>query len=215
MPATVTSADYEAMAPWYEAVTRAVSLGGNARAQRRLLDHVRATDRVLHAGCGSVRFNEELARACESVTAVDISPAMVELARRRLLRAGLDDRVELVCADVTAYEADGPFDVVFANFFLNTFAWEDCRRVLTHLTGLVRPGGLLCIADEAEPRSRLLARPQGLMRRLVMRAHHVWARHPLHGVYDYAPVLAELGFEVVEQRLDACQYIASTVYVNV
>ena len=87
--------------------------------------------------------------------------------------------------------------------------------MLTHLTGLVRPGGLLCIADEAEPRSRLLARPQGLMRRLVMRAHHVWARHPLHGVYDYAPVLAELGFEVVEQRLDACQYIASTVYVNV
>ena len=69
MPATVTSADYEAMAPWYEAVTRAVSLGGNARAQRRLLDHVRATDRVLHAGCGSVRFNEELARACSALRA--------------------------------------------------------------------------------------------------------------------------------------------------
>jgi ubiquinone/menaquinone biosynthesis C-methylase UbiE len=216
MEPSVTSVDYEAMAPWYDAIARVVSLGGNRRAQRRLLRHVRPDDRVLHAGCGSVGFNEDLARACGRVVAVDVSPSMLELTRRRLARAGLDGAVELVCADVTRYEAADQFDVVFANFFLNTFAWEDCRRVLAHLARQLRPGGLLCIADEAVPAGpAAFARPQQLARQLVTWGHHKWVGHPMHPVHEYDAELGALGFAVRERHRDPCGYITSTAYAHV
>src|SRR5687767_14617563 len=122
MTPTVVSANYDAMARNYDAITRIISIGGNTRAQRHLLKHVRPSDRVLHAGCGSVRFNEDLGRECARVVAVDVSRRMVERARRQLVQAGLDGRVELVCEDVMRYDGGEPFDVVFANFFLNTFS---------------------------------------------------------------------------------------------
>jgi ubiquinone/menaquinone biosynthesis C-methylase UbiE len=216
MTPAVTSANYDSMARYYDAITRIISIGGNTRAQRHLLKHVRPSDRVLHAGCGSVRFNEDLARACARVVGVDVSHRMVERARRRLVRAGLDGRTELVCEDVMRYERGEPFDVVFANFFLNTFSWEDCRRVLDHLARQVRPGGLLCIADEALPLgSRVVTGPQRVLRWLVTWSHHVWVDHPMHAVYDYDPGLAALGFEVVDRHRDRCGYITATAYSHV
>lgn len=216
MATTVTSADYEAMARFYEPITRVISLGGNARAQRHLLRHVRGSDRVLHAGCGSVRFNEELAAACARLVSIDVSRTMVELARRRLVRAGLDSGVDFICADVMQYEPGEPFDLVFANFFLNTFAWEDSRRVLGHLARHVRSGGLLCIADETVPAgSRLVVASQQLLRGVVTWAHHRWVGHPMHAVYNYDETLASLGFEPIERHRDRCGYIASTAYAHV
>lgn len=215
MELPVTSANYDGMARYYDFITRAISLGGNSRAQRRFLAHIKRSDRVLHAGCGSVSFNEDLARACDHVVCVDISPRMVDLARRRLQRAGLLEEVELVCTDILQYRPDHMFDVVFANFFFNTFRWDDCQRVLKYLTGLVTPGGLFCIADEVEPNVTVVAAPQRLVRHLVTWLHHVWVDHPMHEVYDYAPTMSALGFRVIERRLDETGYIESTVYEKV
>lgn len=212
MSSPVLSADYDPMARYYHAVTRVISAGGNRRAQRRLLAWVRPTDRVLHVGCGSVGFNEDVARAARLTTSVDISPRMIQLARQRVERTGLGDRVRFICVDVMSFEAPESLDVVIAGFFLNTFLWEDCVRVLEHLARQVRPGGLLCIADEAVPRSRALAVLQRPLRRLVTWGHHAVVGHPLHEVYDYEPVVTALGFELLERTRDRSGYIESSVY---
>ncbi|MEO0830091.1 MAG: magnesium protoporphyrin IX methyltransferase [Pseudomonadota bacterium] len=64
--------------------------------------------RVLDAGCGTGAMSEELARRGADVVAVDISPALVDVARRRL-PAELSERVTFLASDMLD-EKLGRFD---------------------------------------------------------------------------------------------------------
>jgi SAM-dependent methyltransferase len=91
--------------------------------------------RVVEVGCGpgelSARIRDELGA---SVTAVDLSPRMVELARGR----GVDARV----GDVQALPfADGEFDGAVAAWML--YHVPDVDRAIGELARVLRPGGLL------------------------------------------------------------------------
>jgi SAM-dependent methyltransferase len=57
--------------------------------------HVPAGGRIIDLGCGPGSDDEALARAGYSVTAIDWSSAMVEETRKRIARAGLQDRVDV------------------------------------------------------------------------------------------------------------------------
>lgn len=73
---------------------------------------------VLEIGCADGLVTEALARAGYRVTAVDLSPAMVAAARRRLADAGLE--AEILEADLDSLSLGRRFDVVLAvmwNFF--------------------------------------------------------------------------------------------------
>lgn len=92
-------------------------------------------ERVLEVGCGWGEFAARLRDELHAeVTAVDISPRMVELARER----GLDARV----ADVRELPfRDGEFDCVVANWMLYHVA--DLDRALEEVARVLRPGGRL------------------------------------------------------------------------
>lgn len=95
---------------------------------------------ILEVGCADGLVTEALAGAGHRVTALDLSPAMVETARRRLERAGLEanladaDVDDLIGLDGLA----GPFDVVVAvmwTFFAYT---SDAAAALGQLAALAR-----------------------------------------------------------------------------
>jgi SAM-dependent methyltransferase len=68
--------------------------------------------RVLDAGCGPGRVGAAVLDAGASAyVGIDVSPAMLALARARL---GADPRVQLLEADVLSSQLDGEFDVVLA-----------------------------------------------------------------------------------------------------
>ncbi|MBR0207757.1 MAG: class I SAM-dependent rRNA methyltransferase [Oscillospiraceae bacterium] len=87
----------------------------NRRAVARLAEGKRVLDCFTHTG--SFALNAAKGGA-ESVTAVDVSEAAVEMARRNAARNGLDARMDFLCADVfdllPALEAQGgkPFDFI-------------------------------------------------------------------------------------------------------
>jgi len=68
--------------------------------------------RVLELGCGTGTNSAYLAQRGFAVTAVDISPRAIELARERARREGVS--VEFIIADVTTLEAPPvPYDFIF------------------------------------------------------------------------------------------------------
>jgi demethylmenaquinone methyltransferase/2-methoxy-6-polyprenyl-1,4-benzoquinol methylase len=88
--------------------------------------------------------------AAGQVAGVDVSLGMLGQARRRLVRAGLGERVRLLCADGMhlPFPASS-FDAAFMSFTLELFepteilrALGDCRRVL-------RSSGRLCVVSLA------------------------------------------------------------------
>ena len=158
--------------------------GGIAAAGSAVATRVRAGERVLIAGAGAGRDAVALARAGARLTLVDLSPAMLARAERRVRSAAPLADLELVCGDALAF--DGQFDVVCAHYFLNVFGPDDVEAAVLCLADRLRPGGLLSIADFAPSlRSGL----PGLHYTIPMKFFAALGLCATHSVYDYESLL--------------------------
>ncbi|OZM76372.1 class I SAM-dependent methyltransferase [Pseudonocardia sp. MH-G8] len=122
--------------------------------QMRLMDRVlfkdtrrwvcrRASGRVLEVAVGS-GLNLEHYPVQVTFTGIDLSPAMLELARRRAAELGWG--VNLRVGDAEALEFDdASFDTVVCTFSL--CAIPDHRWAVAEMVRVLRPGGQLLLAD--------------------------------------------------------------------
>ena len=96
---------------------------------------------VLDVACGTgALFPDYLARNVGSLTAVDISPEMVRIARSKYP----EDKVAVCCGDVEELDFDKQFDcIVIYNAFPH---FPAPGRVLERLSHLRNPGGTLTVA---------------------------------------------------------------------
>ena len=88
---------FDALAADYDASFTATPLGTLLREAvwRRLDARFAPGDRVLELACGTGEDAIHLARRGVQVTAIDASPAMVEVARRKAAAAGLEELIEV------------------------------------------------------------------------------------------------------------------------
>ena len=132
--------------------------------------------RALDLGCGTGVHTARLADRCMEVLAADLSASMVAHARRYRGRANVIYDVRDFY-DVTP-AADGPFDVVLCGYVLHHL--PDLRAAFRHLTSLVRPGGVLLVADVVDARGHV---PRAW---LLRRALRTFAADLAHGRRRYS-----------------------------
>jgi len=106
--------------------------------------------RVLDAGCGAGQMTAELAARGADVLAVDISPSLVEIARKRL-PIDLSGRVTFASGDMLAAKL-GRFDHVMAMDSLIYYGDADIRNALETLAGRTSGSVVFTVA----PRTTLL-----------------------------------------------------------
>jgi len=123
---------------------------------------------ILDAGCGTGRDTAAFIRAGYSVDALDISPAMLRLCRRRIreLKKDGDAKVRL-CAETSTWQersfdeirARNEFDGVWAAASLLHVAKVDLKQAVSALVRAMKPGGVMFMSfrygrGEAEIDSR-------------------------------------------------------------
>lgn len=135
------------------ALERLVAGGGFAEARA-----------VVELGCGTGRFAELLLaeRLGPEATylGVDLSPAMVTLARTRLARFGERARVEVSDGAPRLAVADGAADRFVTNYVLDLLPFEEIDAALAEAHRVLSPGGRLCatgLTDGDGPLSRLVS----------------------------------------------------------
>jgi ubiquinone/menaquinone biosynthesis C-methylase UbiE len=126
---------YEASRPGYPArvvefVTATAGLGPGAA--------------VLEIGCGTGQLTQRLARSGFRLTAIDIGPALIAAARRRVTGADVSFQVTPF-EDLTA--ADGSFDLVISSA---AFHWIDPEVAFSKSARLLRAGGWLALLGTEE-----------------------------------------------------------------
>lgn len=174
-------------------ITRFVRAAGGA-AHLRLLDVACGTGRTLH----------QLAQAHPALRlyGVDLSPAYVRLARRRLV-----DLAEVALAVENAEAlpfADATFDIATSVYLFHELPRNARRNVAREMFRVVRPGGLLVIEDSAQlSESAEIATP--------LRSFPGEFHEPFYADYledDLAALLREVGF-VIESSEP--QFVAKVV----
>lgn len=121
-----------------------------ARSSRTLDELLRlaaphAGQRWLEVACGPGIISRRLAGEVAEVHGVDVTPAMIDVARREADAAGAGN-VTFTLGDATALEQpDGTFDGVITRFSLHHIPAPG--RVFEEMARVARPGGVIVVAD--------------------------------------------------------------------
>ncbi|HEX8747090.1 MAG TPA: class I SAM-dependent methyltransferase [Pyrinomonadaceae bacterium] len=102
--------------------------------------------RALEVGCGTGAFSRRLAGRAEHVTALDLSPEMVRIARER------SSQFKNIVFDVAdAVERDFPDEEFDCVATIATMHHLPMKHMLDKFRRALRPGGVLLILDLVEP----------------------------------------------------------------
>ncbi len=125
---------------------------------------VTAEKDILDVACGTgVLIPDFLKRNVASVTGIDISPKMAEIAKAKFPQK----RVTILCGDVETTAFDRQFDcIVVYNAFPH---FPDPGRLIQTLSTLLKPGGTLTVAH-------------GMSREKIDAHHHGTASHVSNGL---------------------------------
>src|SRR4051812_3629314 len=141
---------FATIADRYDLITVLLSYGQDKRWKRRVVEMaaLQAGTRVLDLACGTGDIAFAAAERGGAVTGLDLTPRMVELARRRSLASGV--HVDFLVGDMSALPfPDGAFDVVTTGYGIRNV--PDIAPVVREIRRVLRPGGLLLSLDFDRP----------------------------------------------------------------
>lgn len=86
----------------------------------------------------------------EKITGIDISDGMLEIGRKKIAKAGLENSIELINGDSEAiFFDDNSFDAVTVAFGVRNF--ENLEKGLSEIKRVLRPGGKLIVLECTKP----------------------------------------------------------------
>ena len=144
---------FDRIAPTYDRLNTVLSFGSDGRWRRAAVRAavVRPGDRVIDVACGSGKLAAELAGAvgpAGHVTGVDLSPGMIEVARRTQPALA---HLDFIVANALALPfADDAFGAATIAFGLRNLA--DYEAGFRELARVVRPGGRVVCLELSLPR---------------------------------------------------------------
>ena len=170
----------------------------------RALEHlsIGKGETVLEIGFGTGHC---LKRIAESVGpkgktyGIDISTGMMEITKKRLEKAGLEDRVKLLCGDAASLPFDdSTFNAVFMSFTLELFDTPEIPKVLEQIKRVLKPDGRLAVVSISKENG------ESIFLRLYEWTHNKWPKY-----VDCRPIYVE------QSLLDAGYQIKSKERVKI
>ena len=182
---------YNVWSLFYDPVLRLLEPG-----RRQALEQAapRPGERILIVGGGTgldLPHLQALGAGQADILLTDISPAMLDRARRRTARLGMDS-VRIETMDAQALRLDGgQFDLVILHLILAVV--PDARATLREAARVLKADGRISIYDKFAPDDR----PPGLLRRLANVVSETLATSITR---QLGPLLDEAGLEAVVDR---------------
>ncbi len=124
---------------------------------------------VLDVAAGTGLFGRAVAHAVASVTAVDITPEMIEQGQKRAREDGIDNlRWQLGPAEALPF-ADDSFDLVMSRYAIHHFA--DPSAVLREMSRVCKPGGIVVNVDMVAEENPVVGTYQNAVERMIDATH--------------------------------------------
>lgn len=158
--ATARPADYlpavrfDFLTPFFDVFVRATTRERTFK--EKLLDQARldtASDALdLGSGTGTLAIWAKERQPDLRIRGLDGDPAIIEQARRKAARAGVEVSFDEGLSYELPYE-DASFDRVLSSLFFHHLVLRDKERTIAEIARVLRPGGELHVGDWGQPRS--------------------------------------------------------------
>lgn len=138
----------------YDLLNRMLSGGVDVQWRKKALRELRKIDpkKILDVatGTGDVAIMAARLLQPEKITGIDISEGMLEIGRKKIAEAGLQDMITLAGGDSEAIRfPDDHFDAVTVAFGVRNF--QDLEKGLKEMRRVIRPGGKIVILEFSKP----------------------------------------------------------------
>lgn len=158
------------------------------------LDALWPTGEVLELACGPGTWTAKLLEHAETVTAVDGSAEMLEIASARVS----DPRVRFIEADLFKWRPDRRYDAVFFGFWISHVPLERFEAFWSKVRDCLKPDGRAMFIDDAHRTAEELAfgEESELVRRRLLDGSQFTVVKVPHEPGDLQRRIAELGWDV-------------------
>ncbi|MBU4228392.1 class I SAM-dependent methyltransferase [bacterium] len=141
----------------YDQGIRILTLGKLDKVYNRLTSHIKKGQRILDLGCGTGALTLRAAQKGAKVKGIDINPQMLEIAQKQASKKNLLQNVNLSEMGVTELESEksNDYDVVMSGLCFSELTESELVFTLKEINRILKPSGLLLVADEVRPKSIL------------------------------------------------------------
>ncbi|MFZ4543707.1 MAG: bifunctional demethylmenaquinone methyltransferase/2-methoxy-6-polyprenyl-1,4-benzoquinol methylase UbiE [Saprospiraceae bacterium] len=146
---------FDSVAGTYDFLNRFLSLGIDVYWRKKAIAKLKNTQakQILDVASGTADVALEIFRQLnvEKVIGVDISEQMLEMGRKKVIKAGATSVIELRTGDAENLAfPDNSFDAVTVSFGVRNF--ENVEKGLQEINRVLRPGGKLIVLEFSTPR---------------------------------------------------------------
>jgi demethylmenaquinone methyltransferase/2-methoxy-6-polyprenyl-1,4-benzoquinol methylase len=186
----------------YDRLMEKTSRGNALSVKKAIIAYLGSAERILDIGCGTGEFAALLASLGKQIDGFDNNPAMVEVARNRVLTEHLENSVSLRCMGVGGMDTfnDSYYNAVVSILAFSELSENERDYALKHAARILKPDGLLVIADEVVPRKLKNRVLHTIVRIPMLIATYLVARATTQPIEDLAGALRAAGFSIEKEK---------------
>lgn len=182
----------------YDRLINKTSRGHVMSIKKAEVAELSSADRILDIGCGTGELAAMLAVQGSKVDGFDINAKMVEVACQRIAEKNLAHRISIHQMGVEGMDAfpDSYFDAVVSTLTFSEFSDAERHFALKHSARILKPNGLILIADEVVPQQKLKKVLHVIIRIPMLLATYLVSRTTSHPIADLAAEISTAGFTI-------------------
>lgn len=199
-----SSGSMEGWGKTYDILVGLLTFGQEQKLREATLDlaRIKPGEHILEVGCGTGTVSLIAKRKAgpeSQVAAVDIAPDMIEIARRKAAKSGLDVEFQVGRIEAIPFP-DNQFDLVLSSLMLHHVHGDAAKQQgMREVFRVLKPGGRLLIVDATLPKNPHLRSLASLVVGREMLAHSVEA---------FIPMLEKAGFADIETGPTSSSFLA-------
>ncbi len=156
---SVISKKFDRIARKYDVTNKIISCGCDVIWRKKLINllDINENTRMIDLACGTGDIPIQVAKKHKNIKIIgaDLSTGMLEIAKKKCVNAGLEERISWVKTDIQDMQFENSsFDVVTMVFGLRNL--PDMEKGISEISRILKPGGKAFIMEFSLPENKIM-----------------------------------------------------------